>query len=400
MSDSQVFSASTPDFIVRGGGAAALFSLAVGAAASGVMIWAFTTDPARAYHSYLTAYVFVLSMLVGVLAFVMMAHAANATWPVALRRLSEAAMAGLPLLIVLFVPIVFGLARLYPWTHPERFEEPLASMLARRRGFMNPRFFTLRAAVYLLLWSFLALRLRALSFAMERGGERELLIARLRRTSYAGLVLGALSVGFAGFDWLMSLAPEFASTMFGAYFIAICLFAGTAWLVLLVAAGEARGFSGPLAGSHYHALGRLLLAFLIFLGYLAFFQYMLCWIGNKPTEVGYYLRRAHGVYGWESLFLVVGHFFLPFLALLSFQLKRRARSLASVAVWCLFSHYIHLHWLVTAGSERPGFAWLDLVALVAVAGLTFGFSVLLQRGKSSVAVADPRYAAALAYRSR
>jgi hypothetical protein len=188
--------------------------------------------------------------------------------------------------------------------------------------------------------------------------------------------------------------------MFGAYFVAICLFGGTAWLVLLMVFADARGFSGPLDESHYHALGRLLLAFLIFLGYLAFFQYMLCWIGNKPDEVGFYLTRARGTYGWEALFLIVGHLFAPFFALLSFRLKRRSRPLALVAAWCLGSHYVHLHWLVTAESQTTGFHWLDLAALVAVTGLTLGAAILLQRGKSTVAVRDPRYAAALAYRSR
>jgi hypothetical protein len=389
----------TAEFVVRGG-AFALVSLAVGLIASAIMIWAFLTEPVRAYHAYLTAYTFVLCILLGTLGFVMIAHAANTTWPVALRRLSEASMAGLPLLMLLFVPVVFGLRRLYPWMNPGLFPAPIERALEHRRAFMNPRFFTLRAAFYLGLWSFFGLRLRALSLAMERRGAREERSGHLRRTSYVGLVVVSVTAAFAAFDWLMSLSPEFASTMYGAYFIGLCLFGGTAWLVLLMAVAEARGFSAPLDESHYHAMGRLLLAFLIFLGYLAFFQFLLCWIGNKPDEISYYLARRRGIYGWESLFLILGQFFLPFLALLSFDLKRRRTRLAAVAVWCLVSQYVHVHWLVTADAAWGGTSFFDLVALVAVVALTFAFCTWLQRGKSAVAVADPRYAASLAYRSR
>jgi hypothetical protein len=393
-------SAGPRDFVVRGGGVFALVSLLVGLAGSAVMVPAFASEPERAFHSYLTAYVFVVSSVVGTLGFVMIAHAANTTWPVVMRRLGEATIAALPLVTLLFVPLLFGLGRLYPWMSPDAFPDPVRRALVQRGTFMNARFFAVRTAGYLVLWSLLALRLRGLSLAVDHGGAGVMIAARLRRTSYVGLVVLTITTAFAGFDWLMSLDAEFASTMFGAYFVGTCLFGGTAWLVLLLALADSRGFSPPFDASHYHALGRLLLAFLIFVGYLAFFQYLLCWIGNKPDEVGYYLARRHGAYGWESLFLVLGHLFLPFFALLSFQLKRRRQSLLPVAVWCLFAHYLHVHWLVTPTSPRPGFSWLDLAALAAVSGLTFAFASVLQRGKSAIPTLDPRYAASVAYRSR
>src|SRR4029078_6574830 len=115
---------------------------------------------------------------------------------------------------------------------------------AHRRVFMNPRFFTLRACVFLGVWSFIALRLRSSSLAMDAGKGGAQRSVALRRSSNAALIVTTLTVAFAGFDWLMSLSPEFASTMFGAYFIAMCLFGGSAWLVVLVAFADARGFSG------------------------------------------------------------------------------------------------------------------------------------------------------------
>jgi len=388
------------DFVVRGGGVAGALSLALGVSGSAVMIWAFRANPARAFHSYLTAYAFVLTVLLGCLAFVMIGHAANAIWPVAVRRLAEASLVGLPLLAILFVPVVAGAAWLYPWTRPSEYAGPVRRVLEARRSFMSTGFFAGRAAGYLVLWAVLGWLLRRWSLAMERRGQGERFAARLRALSYAGLPLGALTAAFAAFEWLMSLSPEFASTMFGAYFIGMCLLSGTAWLIVLVAFADSRGRAGPIAASHYHALGRLLLAFLIFLGYLAFFQFMLCWIGNKPAEISWYLARSRGVYAGESLFLVVGQLTLPLLALLSYRLKRQRATLAPLAAWCLASQYLHLHWLVTADSRVPGVHWLDLVALAAVGGLVFGFGLLQQRGEAAVAFADPRFAASFRYRSR
>jgi hypothetical protein len=386
--------------ILRGGGSSALVGLVLGAGGAAVMIWGFATHPAPAYRAYLTAYVFLLTLVLGCFAFAMISHAANTTWPVAMRRLSEASIAALPLLAVLFVPLIFGASTLYPWAEPERFGKSVRAVLEHRRPFMNRASFSLRAEAYLVFWSILALLLRGWSFAMERGESAGRYSTRLRRLSYVGLPLGAVTVAFAGFDWLMSLAPELASTMFGAYFISMCLFGGAAAMVLLLALAERGGFALGVSSSHYHALGRLLLAFLIFVGYLSFFQYLLIWIGNKPSEVKWFLERWRGHAAWVSVFLVIGHFALPFLALLSFRLKQRAATLAPIAAWCLFSQYLHVHWIVVTGSSEPYFDWFDLIALIAVAALSWAFCVWLQRGKPMVAFADPRYGDSVRYRSR
>ncbi len=399
MSPSAVAAVDAEAPILRGGGMAAWICLFVGVAAGAVMVWAFVAHPARAFHSYLTAYAFTLSLVIGSAAFIMMGHAANATWPVAVRRLGEAAAAPTPLLLVLFAPVVGGLGNLYPWMHPEHYAEPTRRMLEHRQPYMNPGFFAGRALFYLLVWSLFAWLLRRWSLASDHGSDPERQHVRLRRLSYAGLPIMALTSGFAAFDWFMSLAPEFSSTMFGALWIAMCLFGGTACIVLLTALARAAGLhsAGP---SHVHALGRLLFAFLIFLGYTSFFQFMLVWIANKPSEAVWYVERSHGAYFWGSVFLVLGHFFLPFFALLSFGLKRRLSWLAAIAGWCLFSQYLHLHWTITPSSSERGFAWLDLIALLAVLGLTLSFGLWLQRGRLLAPVGDPVYRAALRYRSR
>lgn len=374
--------------------------LLVGLVASALVVFGFISEPARAYHAYLAAWAFAVSVALGSLAFVMIAHAANATWPVAVRRLPEAAGAALPLLTLLYVPILFGLRQLYPWADPGQYPDSIRVLLEHRRAFMNPTFFGGRALAFLAIWSVFGWALRHYSLAMDHGAEPERCSAKLRHLSYAGLPICAFTAGFAAYDWFMSLSPDFTSTMFSALWIAACLFAGVASTVVLVGIAQ-RADEAPLVGpSHASALGRLLLAFLVFFGYTAFFQFLLVWMANRPSEAEWYVERSHGPYAWIALFLIAGEFALPFFALLSYRLKRSLPLLVPVAVWCLASLYVHINWWITPSSREAGSSWLDPVALVAVVFLTTGYAALFQRGQLLAPVSDPRYPAALRYESR
>lgn len=385
--------------VLDGGGVTAVVCLLAGLGALAIMIIAFGTAPRSAFHAYLAGYAFVLSMVLGSMAFVMISHAANATWPVAVRRIPEAVAAAMPVVALLFVPVLFGLRALYPWARLEDFTGSTREILEHRRAYMNPTAFSLRAICYLAWWSCLCLLLHRWSVAMERGADSERCSRKLRRLSYVGLPLGALTAGFAAYEWFMSLSPQFASTMFSALWLAVCLHAGVAITVLLVALASRGKPQVAAKPAHAYALGRLLFAFLIFLGYTAFFQFMLVWMANRPGEASWYLERAEGTYGWMAAFVLFGEFLLPFLALLSYRLKRNLNTLAAVAVWCLASLYVHLTWLITPAAGTPGL-WLDIVALVAVLAPTVSYAIWRQRGLPLTAASDARYAAALAYDSR
>jgi hypothetical protein len=329
----------------------------------------------------------------------MIAHAANTTWPVAVRRIAETVSATLPLFALLFVPVLFGLRSLYPWARADEYSGELREILEHRRPFMNPTFFAVRAFAYLAFWSVLAWLLRHYSIAMERGADPQRCGRVLRRLSYAGLPLASITAGISAYEWLMSLSAEFASTMFSALWIALCLLAGVACTIIAVDLAQ-RGDRVPLAGpSHAYALGRLLFAFLIFFGYTAFFQYLLVWMANRPSEAAWYVERSRAPYGAIAWFLIGGEFLLPFLALLSYRLKRSFRALVPVALWCSAALYMHLNWIVTPSSTQPGPSWLDPVALIAVLSLAAGFAGLVQRGVELAPISDPRYPAALRYES-
>jgi hypothetical protein len=326
----------------------------------------------------------------------------NATWPVAVRRLTEAIVGALPLLCALFVPLLFGLGALYgEWLHPESIhEEHVRAAVLHKTPYLNLPFFLVRTGFYFAVWLVFGALLRRGSMK----GDSSPALAdsrRLRVISVAGLPPVALTLSFAAFDWLMSLAPTWVSTMFPVYVFGGGFVAAIALLTVLAFAAERAGLLPGLNASHYYALGRLLLTFTIFWAYAAFFQLLLIWIGNKPEEVEFYVLRSHGPWAVVSFILVLTRFVLPFLILLNYRIKRRPAWLSAVAAWIFVAHYLDMHWLVApeAPGARAPFHWLDAAALLAVVGSCVAFTVLRVRGKPLVPVNDPALPAAFRYES-
>ncbi|AUX23729.1 hypothetical protein SOCEGT47_042590 [Sorangium cellulosum] len=386
----------------HGGRAIVTRSLALALLGAILLVVGALADPTRFFYAYLAAHAFAVSTAVGALIFLMICHAMGATWPVAVRRLLEGIIGTLPVLALLFIPLVFGLDRLYgEWLHPESIEsEHVRELVLHKTPYLNRPFFLVRTALYFVVWIAFAALLRGGSI---RGDARPELAGggRLRVISIAGLPPVGLTLSFAAFDWLMSLQPTWVSTMFPVYVFAGGFVAAIAVLTVLAFATERAGLLPVLSSSHYYALGRLLLAFTIFWAYAAFFQFMLIWIADRPEEAEFYLHRAHGPWGVVSVVMVVARFVLPFFVLLNYRIKRRPAWLSAVAAWILAAHYIDVHWLVVpdAPGERAPYHWLDIAALLAVVGPCVAFAALRLRGKPLVPVNDPALPAALRYES-
>jgi hypothetical protein len=391
---------------VFAGGARAA-RLLIAAALAGFLLLALLAarDPQKAAFSYLAAFVYALSIQLGALAFLMITHAANATWTVPIRRLCEAIASGLFATPLLLLPVLLSVEQLYPWAAPQLHGDAHAhsGVFPDKRAYLNTPFFIARSAGYVAVWVGLCLLLRRWSAAGDadprrRAAER----ARARRISAAGLPALGLTLTFAAIDWIMSLEPEWFSSMYGIYFFAGAFVAGIAVLTIATRSAERSGFlNGLVSGSHYHALGRLLLAFTIFWAYIAYFQAFLIYIADKPEEVTFYVRRTSGsweVYNW---LLGVGHFAIPFLLLLLRGLKFRARTLVPIAWWIAVMHYFDVYWLVMPVLHRAGVRphLCDLAALLAVLGVAAASSLLLLRGRQIVADNDPLLLEGAAYRS-
>ncbi|HYS09809.1 MAG TPA: hypothetical protein VEP66_13740 [Myxococcales bacterium] len=358
-------------------------------------------SPRAALAAYLIAFVYWLGLAIGAFTLVLANHSAWARWNTTLRRFNETAGMVIPIFILLLIPLLLGAKHIWFWVQPaEPLPKEMRELLEHKRPYLNMGFFLVRAAIYFLCWSIYAWLLRAWSLRQDRTGDPAL-TARMRAVSPIGLVIFFLTFTFASFDWLMSLQPTWYSTIFGLYIYAGAFVGSLAALALVVTGVRSSG--SPLAAviteDHQHNVGKLMLAFVCFWAYMAFSQYMLIWAGNLPEEVQWIVRRSHGIWRPVGILILVGHFLLPFFALLSRDLKRNPPALAAVAAWVLVIHYVDVYWVVmpALSESRLGLHWTHLTAFVGVGGASVAAALALFRGAAPVPIRDPFLEESLRY---
>lgn len=383
------------------GRAAPRRALALAGAGIALTIAGGLLDPARALQAWHVALVYWIGLAVGALLINLVFQAAQARWYVVVRRVLESVPLALPLLALLFVPVLLGAGHVFPWVHAEALDAELRELAEHRRPYLNVPFFAARAALYLAIWTLVGHQLHRWSVRQDAEGGAALTL-RQRRLGAAAIPFVGLAMTFAAFDWQMSLDLHLASTIFGLYY-----FAGSflgAFAVVILALNSTRGREGHpgalMNPNHYHALGKYLLAFVAFWAYIAFSQYLLIWIANLPEEVPWYLARNRGSWLPLAVFLVVFHFLVPFFVLLSRDLKRNPRALGFMAVWVLLVHYVDVYWVMMPALRHeaaltPG--WMDLAALVGVGAAAVAFVAWRVRGTAAVPVGDPYLADSLRY---
>ena len=363
----------------------------LGAAAS-VAGW--LIDPTQFYRSYLVSWILWLSVAAGCLAILMLHHLSRGAWGVMIRRVLEAAARTLPLLAILFIPIVLGLEEIYVWARPEAAADEL---IQHKAIYLNPTAFVFRSVVYLGIWSLFAYGLSRLSHRQDQTGD-ETLFRRMQVISAPGLGIYCLLTTFAAVDWLMSLDPHWYSSLFGVYVLGGQGIAALAFVILAALyLVQREPMSDALNATHFHDYGKLLLAFVMLWTYFALSQLLIIWSADLPEEIAWYLERAHGGWKWVSILLVLFHFLLPFLLLLSRDLKRNARSLGKVALLLLAMRWFDLYWLAAPSFEhgRFSFHWLDLATLVGLGGIWLALFIGQFKTRSLVPVNDPYLAEAL-----
>src|SRR5450432_2159462 len=79
----------------------------------------FVAGPNQFYRSYLWAYLLVVALGLGPLAWLMLQYVTGGAWGVVIRRPCEAAARTLPLVAAMFVPILIGIPNLYKWSHAQ-----------------------------------------------------------------------------------------------------------------------------------------------------------------------------------------------------------------------------------------------------------------------------------------
>lgn len=350
------------------------------------------------FASYLTAYMYWLSIGLGGLFFILIQYVTRAGWSITVRRIAENVAITLPLMALLSLPLlIWGTHDLYHWTHHHAVESD--PILLGKSGYLNLPFFYIRAIIYFTVWCGTALYFFSQSIKQDRTHDPEI-TRKLTKASPLLILLWALTLTFASFDWIMSLDPHWFSTMFGVYY-----FAGSAVAIFAFIAFIAIGlrFSGALeevvTAEHFQDIGKFLFGFCVFWAYIAFSQYMLYWYANIPEETAWFLHRWEGSWKSVSIVLGVGHFAIPFYFLMSRHIKRRLMTLFIGAIWMLAIHYVDLYWQImpTVHKDNAHFSLMDLATFLAIGGLFMGIFGLALVRNPLVPAKDPRLAESLAH---
>lgn len=347
-------------------------TLAMLAGAVGLVGWLIGVliAPGPFFRSYLVAYVFWLGIGLGGLVVLMTYHLTGGRWGLLVRRIVEASSRTLPLLALLFIPILVGIRSLYLWARPE--EVSHSELLQHKEPYLNLLWFAVRAGIYFLTWIALAWSLTRWSRRHDETDDPRLL-AHMRTLSGPGLVLYGLTITFASTDWVMSLQPHWYSTAYSMIFAGLQFQLGLAFaVVMLVLLATGQPMVDLVRPQYFRDLGGLLLAVVMFWAYVEFSQFMLIWIGNLPEEIGWYLPRFEA--GWEYLSwsLIVCQLGVPFMLLLFRRVKQNRRALGAVAVWVLLMALINLFWQIIPAFPPASLAghWLDILAtLITLAGI-------------------------------
>jgi len=337
-------------------------NIAIGTGVVGLILsavgWMF--DPGQFYRSYLVSYLLWLGIALGCISLLMIFHMTGGNWGFLTRRLFESGSRTIPLMLLLLIPVLIGIPHLYIWSHPD--EVAKSHILQFKAPYLNTPGFLIRAAIYFAVWLLYMVLL-------NRGTEP--ITRRLQKISGPGLVVHGFVVTFAFIDWVMSLEPEWFSTMFGLIFIVgqllSALALGIIFLMWIADEGVIAHVARP---TRMLDLGNLMLTFVILWAYTSFSQFLITWSGNLPDENPWFVHRLGGGWQWVALALVVFHFAVPFLLLLSRYVKRRTQMLGAIAVGMIVMRFVDLYWNVQPAHWRSvHIHWLDAATLVGVGGV-------------------------------
>ncbi|MGC0779752.1 MAG: hypothetical protein WCD68_21340, partial [Candidatus Acidiferrum sp.] len=336
--------------------------LAVGGVALLAAIFGAFSVPEKFYQSYIFSYMLVLGLTLGSLGLLMLQHLTGGHWGIIIRRPLEAASRNIWLVLLMFVPIVLGMKSLYrAWLDPEKLKaEPLS---AYQQGYLTSGGFLGRAVLYFAIWGALVWLFNSWSREQDLNREDRALRRRLKLLAGPGIILYVLAMTFAAIDWVMSLSPHWASTIYGFIFVAGQAITAISLMIIVVAAlSSSESYAGIIQKRHLHDLGKLLFAFNMLWAYFDFSQLLIIWSGNQPEEISFYRTRLYGGWGVVAVIVLIFSFALPFLVLLSRDIKRSAGLISKVAIWMILMRLVDLFWMTRpefSSSARP--TWLDIV---------------------------------------
>ncbi len=420
------------------------------------------SEPKRFAYSYLFAFATFLALAIGATFFTLFQHVTSAGWSVTVRRTAEFFMSAIPVFALLFIPVGLHMDDLYgEWANhtehavhapagghgehgaaaehaapaAEHGEHAAATehnapaaphgeghaaeggllsqeqiehlahseVLSSKTWYLTKGKWAFRLIIYFGAWAYIALALFRNSTQQDKDKDKEWTRRSQRMAPWAIPVL-ALTSTFAAFDWYMSLLPSWYSTIFGVWHFSASMVALFAVLTLTVMWLRSKGMLGDAVTlEHFHDLGKLLFGFNCFWAYISFSQFFLIWYAGIPEEADFYhMRWSEGPWTNVSWAIAALHFVVPFVLLMSRNVKRDLRGLAAGAVLLVVMHVVEMYWLVLPNYARAmgvaarepaalSFSPLDLLSFVGVGGIYFAVVLYRMANHSLVAVGDPRF---------
>jgi hypothetical protein len=346
-------------------------------------------DKAEFFRAYLIAFLFWIGITLGSLALLMVQHLTGGRWALVIRRILEAGSRTLPLMAVAGVPLLAGMKTLYSWSRPGQTDPAILA----KQSYLNPEFFMARMVFYFAVWLTLAYFLNKWSREEDAGGAGLALWMRMEGLSGIGLVIYGFTVTFASVDWVMSLEPQWSSTIYGMIFMVEQSLAALAFaIIVLVWLLDRKPLSQVVRPAQFQDLGSFLLTFVMLWAYMEFSQFLIIWGGNLSDEIPWYLRRMEGVWGNVALLLIILSFFFPFFLLLFRHVKRRTRSLAIVALVVLLMRLVETYWMVLPafGGGNVHLDWMDVALPLGMGGIWFAYFLWQLQRMPLLPVHDPR----------
>ena len=333
--------------------------------------------PEQFFRAYLLGFMCWLGVSLGSMAILMIRHLTGGGWGMVIRRILGAAMRTLPLLALLFIPIILGMHRLYIWAQPldqiadKHLREHLDDIT---KTYLTTNGFVIRAIFYFAIWNLLSYLLSHWSRQTDRAGAADN-TERFKAVAGPGLILYGFTISFAAIDWVMSLDPSWISTIFGLVILigevlsAMC-FAVVVERILF----NYKPMSEMLSPDFVHDHGKWMLTFVMVWAYFNYSQWLIIWAGNLPSEITYYMRRLNGGWGYVGLFIVIFHFAIPFGTLLSRPFKRNIRKLVWLAVWLMLMRYLDLFWIIEPNFSTTFHVTVaDIVVPIAIGGFWLAY---------------------------
>jgi hypothetical protein len=354
----------------------------------------------QALRSWLLGFIFWGGIGIGCLGILILQYVTGGAWGVVSRRILEAGSRTLPVIFVLFIPIMLGVTYLYEWSHLST-----DKIIQHRQPYLSPGWFVFRAVLYFVLWGVMAYLLNRWSARQDAAtdyDEAAKMSADASKFSGPALAFFVLVVSFAAIDWVMTLDPHWYSTIWGFLYTAGWGLSAFCFVVTILALFVDKApFNRILGKRHFHDIGKLMLALVMVWAYFNFSQYLIIWSGNLPEETKWYITRMEGAWAAIGLLLLIFHFAFPFLVLLNRDIKRNSKLLAVMAIFILLLRLIDMYYMIgpsprigTHGKElefSASFSWMDLVAPVAVGGIWLWAFFGELRKRPLVPVNDPYF---------